>query len=196
MIISNENSRSITRNPFLFPAPFSKFKIWQSKFSISSRSARYRRYKSRSRLEQHDYKNLDLVSKKTRWLFIFFAEIFCAIILKQMYCFFHPHMAFIHISPTPSHYFHFHSTSGEPVLIIAQCLEKSWTKVKVELNILQLNCPQSTIAFHGGFVCTYQHRWDRYFDDFLILSMYLLNKKDTNLKNFIKNSRSRLEFQD
>ena len=62
--ISHENSRSITRNPFLFLVPFSKFKIWQNKFSISSRRARYRRYKSRSRLEAQDIEdaNLDLVS--------------------------------------------------------------------------------------------------------------------------------------
>ena len=84
--ISNENSRSITRNSFLFLVPFPKFKIWQSKFSISSRSTRYRRYKSQSRLEARDIEdtNLDLVSnneiikisissrKKTRLLFIFF----------------------------------------------------------------------------------------------------------------------------
>ena len=102
--ISNENSRSITRNPFLFLVPFSKFKIWQSKFSISSRSTRYRRYKSRSRLEQRDYKNLDLISRKIRDFYsYFFAEIFCAIISKHQYCFFPLHMAymlFIHISTT------------------------------------------------------------------------------------------------
>ena len=46
------------------------------------------------------------------------------------------HMQFSHISSPPSHYFHFHSTSGETVFSIAQCLETSWTKVKVEFDIL------------------------------------------------------------
>ena len=31
------------------------------------------------------------------------------------------------------------------------------------------------------FVCACQHWWNRYFDDFLIQSMHLLNKKDTIL---------------
>ena len=34
-------------------------------------------------------------------------------------------------------------------LILAQCLETSRTKVKVDLDVLQLDCPHSTIAFHG-----------------------------------------------
>ena len=63
----------------------------QNKFSTSSRSTRYRRYKSRSRLEQRDYKNLD-----RDYYSYFFAEIFCAIILKHLYCFYQLHMAYIY----------------------------------------------------------------------------------------------------
>ena len=76
-----EKSREIssTRNPFLFLGPFSKFKI--------CRSTRYRRYKSRSRLEQRDNKDHDLVSKKERLLFIFFRSIYIV--------FFHLHMAYM-----------------------------------------------------------------------------------------------------
>merc|ERR1711994_466566 len=44
--------------------------------------------------------------------------------------------------------FHFHPTSGETVLILAQCLETIWTKVKVDLDVLQ-DCPHSTIAHDG-----------------------------------------------
>ena len=92
--------------------------------SSPSRNSRFDGTNSRSRLEARDVEvtNLDLVSnheikkilissrKKTRSLFIFFAEIFCAIISKH--CFFHFHLAymlFIHILPKhhfPQHHHH------------------------------------------------------------------------------------------
>ena len=90
---SNEISRSTTRYFF--------------KISSPSRNSRFDGTNSRSRLEARDVEdtNLDLVSnheikkilissrKKTRSLFIFFAEIFCAIISKH--CFFHFHLAYM-----------------------------------------------------------------------------------------------------
>ena len=51
---SNEISRSTTRYFFQNLVPVSKFEIWWNKFSISSRSTRCRRHKSRSRLEPRD----------------------------------------------------------------------------------------------------------------------------------------------
>ena len=49
-----DNSRSTTRIHFSFLVPFSKLEIGWRKFSISSRSMRYKRNKSWSRLEQRD----------------------------------------------------------------------------------------------------------------------------------------------
>ena len=160
---------------------------------------RYRRYKSRSRLEARDIEgtNLDLVSnneiikisissrKKTKLSFIFF----CWNLLCNNF------EASVLFLPPPYGIYVVHSHFPNTITLLSLSLDfwrpcshhntMSWEKLHKSESwieyILQLNCPQSTIAFHGGFVCTYQHWWDRYFDNFLIQSMYLLNKKDTIL---------------
>ena len=66
---------------------WSQWHVGKAVRCTTSLTQQYRRYTSRSRLEQRDYKNLDLVSKKNEIIIHIFT-----IISKHLYCFFHIHI--------------------------------------------------------------------------------------------------------
>ena len=111
-------------------------------FSPPSRNPRCCKANSRSRLETRDIeetnldlvsknkigKNLDLVSKKTRYI----------VYINHHMMFNQNHKISPNIITLLSvKIFHFHPASGETSKIIkTQCIESSWTKVKVQWEIL------------------------------------------------------------
>ena len=97
-------------------------------------------------------------------------------------------------------------------LILAQCLETCRTKVKVDLDVLQLDCPHSTIAFHGvnksclGVLreAPQWESWRRRSTDlfsinmmkymFWLKNMYLLNIKGCNFKYHMRGKNFHWKF--